>query len=179
MKLYCGCLLCCYPFHFFVFYSILIYLSTLCHYNSSEVDSWSQIRVPPCGGVLIYQFALFRLSIIINSLFISWRVSKVWFSTVPYNDPQRRMFLDGYWVTPFAWIITTWSLVFVVSNLIGVSVSSAIWFLPFEDVWVYSVGIYCKLIPDWIGLTRAQILFPDQWRTWIQNQIRNTTWRSI
>ena len=41
------------------------------------------------------------------------------------------------------------------------------------------VGIYRKLIPDWIESTRARILFTAQYRTGIQNQIRNTTWRMI
>ena len=38
-----------------------------------------------------------------------------------------------------------------------------------------SVGIYCKLIPDWIKLTRARILFPAQYRT----KFKNTTSRNI
>ena len=41
------------------------------------------------------------------------------------------------------------------------------------------VGIYCKLIPDWIESTRAWILFTDKYITGIQNYIWNTTWRSI
>ena len=40
-------------------------------------------------------------------------------------------------------------------------------------------GIYFKLIPDWIKSTQSRILFTPQYRTRIQNQIRNTTWRSI
>ena len=41
------------------------------------------------------------------------------------------------------------------------------------------LGIYCKLIPDWIKSTWAQISFPAPCRARIQNQIQNTTWRSI
>ena len=41
------------------------------------------------------------------------------------------------------------------------------------------VGIYCKLINDWIQLTRARILFPAHYKTGIQNQILNTTRRII
>ena len=41
------------------------------------------------------------------------------------------------------------------------------------------VGIYCKLILNWIELTRARILFPVQYRTGIHKKIRNTTWRII
>ena len=41
------------------------------------------------------------------------------------------------------------------------------------------VGIYCKLINYWIESTQAQILFPSQCRSGIQNQIRITNWRSI
>ena len=41
------------------------------------------------------------------------------------------------------------------------------------------VGIYCKLIPDWIKYTRVQILFLTQCRAGIQNQILNTTWKII
>ena len=42
--------------------------------------------------------------------------------------------------------------------------------------WQDGVGIYCKLIPNWIILTQERILFTTQYRTVIQNQIRNTTW---
>ena len=38
------------------------------------------------------------------------------------------------------------------------------------------VGIYCKLIPDWIESTWARILFPAQCRAGTQNQILNTNW---
>ena len=41
------------------------------------------------------------------------------------------------------------------------------------------VGIYYKLISDWIKLTRARRIFTAQYRTGIQNQILNNTWRSI
>ena len=40
-------------------------------------------------------------------------------------------------------------------------------------------GIYCPFIPNWIKLTRSIILFTAQYRTGIQNQVRNTTWRII
>ena len=52
----CGCLLCCYIFRLFLFSPILSHLYTLCHFNSGEVYSRSRIRVPPGGGVLVYQF---------------------------------------------------------------------------------------------------------------------------
>ena len=46
--------------------------------------------------------------------------------------------------------------------------------------WVeVDAGIYYKLIPDWIESARARILFPAQYRTRIQNQIQNNTWRII
>ena len=41
------------------------------------------------------------------------------------------------------------------------------------------IGIYCQLIPNLIKLTRSQILFLTQCMSRIQNQIGNTTWRSI
>ena len=41
------------------------------------------------------------------------------------------------------------------------------------------VGIYCNLIPDWIGSNRARILFSAQYRTGIYNKIQNTTLISI
>ena len=49
-----------------------------------------------------------------------------------------------------------------------------IWFVYICIVW-----IYCKLITDLIEWTRAWLLFPDQCRAVIHNQIRNTTWKSI
>ena len=48
-------------FFLFLFYPILSHLSTLCHSNSGEVDSQSWIRVPPGGGILIFQFYLLLL----------------------------------------------------------------------------------------------------------------------
>ena len=81
-------------------------------------------------------FTFISLSIIINSLFISWRGMAVFFRTVSYAATRRRMFLDGYWVIPFARIITMGSFVLVVSNFIVASVSSAIWLMHFEDVWM-------------------------------------------
>ena len=41
------------------------------------------------------------------------------------------------------------------------------------------VEIKCKLIPSWIKLTRAWIVFTAQCRAGYKNQIRNTTWKSI
>ena len=58
MNLSCGCLLCCYLFCLFHLSPIRSHLSTLCHFNSGEVYSGSWIRVPPGGGVLIFQFYL-------------------------------------------------------------------------------------------------------------------------
>ena len=61
MNLYFGYLLCCYLFCLFLFSPIFIHLYTLCHFDIGEVDSWSQIRFPPSGGVLICQFCLILL----------------------------------------------------------------------------------------------------------------------
>ena len=44
------------------------------------------------------------------------------------------MFLDSCLIIPSAWMITIWSLVLVVRNLIGESVSSAILLMTFEDI---------------------------------------------
>ena len=61
MKVSCGYLLCCYVFCLLFFSPILINLHTLCHFNSGEVDYRSRIRVPPGGGVFIYQFYVLLL----------------------------------------------------------------------------------------------------------------------
>ena len=58
MNLFCGCLLCCYIFRLFRFSPICSHMSTLCHFNSGEVYSWSWIGVPPGVCVLICQFYL-------------------------------------------------------------------------------------------------------------------------
>ena len=81
-------------------------------------------------------FTFFCISNIINSLFVSWSWRTVCFFTVPYAASRRRMFLDGCWVLPFAWMITIGLLVLVLSNWIGASVSSEILLMPFEDVWI-------------------------------------------
>ena len=50
----------------------------------------------------------------------------------------------------------------------------------FQLLWRREVVlIYCRLIPNWIEYTQAIILFHAQYIMVIQNQIRNTTWRSI
>ena len=61
MNLYCGCLICCYLFCLFLFFTIISHLLTLCNFNSSEIYYWSRIRVPPGGGVLICQLYLLLL----------------------------------------------------------------------------------------------------------------------
>ena len=81
-------------------------------------------------------FTFFCLITIVNSFFIYRRGRTVWFRSASYATARRRMFLGGCWVLPFARRITTGSLVLVVSTLTGASVSSAIWLMPFEDVWV-------------------------------------------
>ena len=58
MNLSRGCLLCCDLFRLLRFSYIFIHLSTLCHFNSGEVDPQCWIRVPPGVGVLIFQFYL-------------------------------------------------------------------------------------------------------------------------
>ena len=55
----------------------------------------------------------------------------VWFFIVSYNATRRIVFLDGCRVTTSDRMITIGSLVLVVSNWIGASVSSAIWLIPF------------------------------------------------
>ena len=136
MNLYFGCLLCCYLFCLFLFYPIFIHLYTLCHFGSGEVDSWSQIRFPPSGGVFIFQFCLILLKYhhklylhilkrddsSLSHCVIRWRLEKI--------------FLDGCWLLPFARMITIGSLVLVVRNLIGASVPSEIWLMNFADVWM-------------------------------------------
>ena len=79
-------------------------------------------------------FTLFCLSIITNSLFISWWGRRVLFCTVSYASAHRRMFLDSFRVLTFSRMITIGSLVLVVRNLIVASVSSEIRLITFEDV---------------------------------------------
>ena len=58
-------------------------------------------------------------------------------------------------------------------------VSSPIWVI-FRLLWIREgSGIHCKFITNLIESTWARILFPAQYRTGMQNQIRNTGWRSI
>ena len=61
MNLSCGCLLFWYLFCLFHFSPIRSHLSTLCHFDSGKIDSWSWIRVPPGVGILIFQFYLLLL----------------------------------------------------------------------------------------------------------------------
>ena len=42
----------------------------------------------------------------------------------------------------------------------------------FQLLWRQEgVGIYCRLIPDWIKLNQARILFTTQYRMWIHNEL--------
>ena len=41
------------------------------------------------------------------------------------------------------------------------------------------VGIYCKLITNWIESTQARIFFLAQYKAGIQNQNSNNNWRSV
>ena len=61
MNISCGCLLSYLIFRLFLFSPIISHLSKLFHFNSGEVYPQTQIKVPPCGGVLIYQFYLLLL----------------------------------------------------------------------------------------------------------------------
>ena len=117
--------------------------------NSGEVDYQCWIRVPTGGGVLIFQFTFFCLSIIINYLFIYWRGGIFCFCTVSYNAAWRRIFLDGCWVIKLARMITIGSLVLVTWNLIGASVSSTIWLMTFEDVWMENTHACVFVIMLW------------------------------
>ena len=55
MQFLSCCLLWCFPFFVFLFYTILSHQSVLRYCRSGEVDSHNWIRVPP-GGILIYQY---------------------------------------------------------------------------------------------------------------------------
>ena len=101
-------------------------------------------------------FTFLYLSIIINSLFISWIERKFRFYTVPYAAVQRRMFLDCSWILSFALITTIGLLVLVVINLIGASVSSVILLIPFEDVWMEAIHACVFVIM--LGALRGIIL---------------------
>ena len=133
----CGCLILCFLFLLLFFYIILCHLSTLWNFNSCEIDYLSRIRFPPGGGVYqFYYFSLFFLSTIINYFLIFWRERTVSFRTVSYDASRIRMFIDGCRVLPFVQRMAILALVLVVSNWIGAGVSSAIWLMPFEYVWM-------------------------------------------
>ena len=132
---FCCYHLWCYLFCLLLSHPILIQMSKLCHFNSSELDLWNRIRIPPGGGVLIFKFAFFCLSIIIIYFSNSWRGRTILWRTVSYTNTRRRMFLGFCRVLPFSRMITIGSLVLVVSNLKDATVSSEIILMPFEYVW--------------------------------------------
>ena len=85
---------------------------------------------------LFASFIFFCLNIIINYLLISWRGGAVCFRTVSYAAARKIMFLSCCWIVPFNRVITIEFLVLVTWNLIDASVSSEIWLMNFEDVWM-------------------------------------------
>ena len=168
MNLSCGCLLFCYLFRLFHFSPIRSHLSTLCQFNNGGVDSWSWIQVPLGVGVLVCQFTLFFLSIIIVYLFISWGGRTFIFRTVVYAAARRRIFLGGCLVLPFSQIITIGSLVLVTCNWIGASVSSDIWFMPFEEVCMEATHACVFVIVlgglkgcRWVGAKLSTMMLSD------------------
>ena len=97
-----------------------------------KVESWFLL----VAASSFSSFIFFWLSIIINYLFISWRVMTVRFRTASYASDRRRISLYCCWMLPFAWMVTIGLLVLVVSNLIGASVSFEILLVPFEYFWM-------------------------------------------
>ena len=132
MNLSRGCLLCCDLFRLLRFSSIFIHLSTLCHFNSSEVDSWSWIRFPPSFGVLVCQFylPLLRYNHSFSLHLLKREDSSL--SQCVIRCRQEKIFLDGCWVLPCTQMITIGLFVLVTCNWIGEKISSTIWLMPLE-----------------------------------------------
>ena len=113
MQLSCGCIIFCYLSFIYIFPLIISHLSTLCHFKSNELDSRSQISIPPGGCGLIFQFYLLFIKYHHKFSINIWRGMTVCFWTVSYASARIIMFLDGCWILPFSCMITIGFLVLI------------------------------------------------------------------
>ena len=110
--------------------------------------------------VLLNQYILNISSLCNPGVNLSLASQKIWDHM--FSDPKSDHKFLNFW-------FRTWIIFCFFSHV------AIVYLLQIQK----GVGIYCKLIPNWIRLEQARILFPAQYRSVIQNKTRDNNWISI